>query len=54
MRRVGAGVVLFGAVALGLYLAIHVIIGLVLTVFWVAVAIAVVAAVFWALKTIVW
>ncbi len=35
-------------------LAIHVVIGLVLSVFWVVLAIAVAVAVIWALKTIVW
>jgi hypothetical protein len=35
-------------------LAIHIVIGLVVTVFWVALGIAVLLAVLWALKTIVW
>lgn len=35
-------------------LAIHVIIGLVLAVFWVAVVVAAIVGVLWALKTLVW
>jgi hypothetical protein len=50
LRRVAAGLVLIAAVAL----AIHIVIGLVVTIFWIAVALAVAVAVLWALKTIVW
>ena len=39
-----------GAVALGIY----VVIGIVKAVFWTAIAIVVVVAVLWALKTLVW
>jgi hypothetical protein len=42
--------VLVAAVAL----AIHFVIGLIVTVFWIAVILAAAAAVLWALKTIVW
>lgn len=35
-------------------LAIHLVIGLVVAVFWIAVVVAAVVAVLWALKTIVW
>lgn len=45
-----AGVVLIAVVAL----AIHVVIGLVMAVFWVAVVVAAIVAVLWALKTLVW
>ncbi|MBV8987774.1 MAG: hypothetical protein JO372_04350 [Solirubrobacterales bacterium] len=50
LRRVAAGMILIVAAVL----AIHVVIGLVLSVFWIALAIAVAVAVLWALKTIVW
>lgn len=50
VRRVVAGLVLVAVVAIGLDLLIHA----VLAVFWVLVAVAVAAAVIWALKTIVW
>jgi hypothetical protein len=50
LRRVLAGLVLVAAVVL----AIHVVIGLIMSVFWVILGIAVVVAVIWALKTIVW
>jgi 4-hydroxybenzoate polyprenyltransferase len=48
LKRVAAGLVLIVAAAL----AIHFIIGLVLTVFWIVAIAAVVVAVIWALKTI--
>jgi hypothetical protein len=50
VRKVAAGLILVVVAAL----AIHIVIGLVVTVFWVALGIAVVLAVLWALKTIVW
>jgi uncharacterized membrane protein len=50
LRRAVAGLVLIAAVALALKL----VIGLVLTVFYVVVVAAVVLAVLWALKTLVW
>jgi hypothetical protein len=48
LRRVGAGLVLIVAAAL----AVHFVIGLIMTVFWIIVAVAAVAAVLWAIKTI--
>jgi hypothetical protein len=48
IRRAAAGLVLIAAVAL----AIHFIIGLIMTIFWVVVAVAAVVAVLWAIKTI--
>jgi len=50
LRRAVAGLILIAAAAL----AIHVVIGLVVTIFWIAVGLAVAVAVLWALKTIVW
>jgi hypothetical protein len=50
LKRAIAGLVLVGAVALGIYI----IIGVIKAIFWTAVAILVVAAVLWALKTLVW
>jgi membrane associated rhomboid family serine protease len=50
VRRVGAGLILLAAAAL----AIHLVIGLVVSVFWIAAVLAAIVAVFWALKTIVW
>lgn len=50
LRRAAAGLVLIAAAAL----AIHLAVGLVVTIFWVAVVLAVAVAVIWALKTIVW
>jgi hypothetical protein len=50
MRRVVAGLVLTGAVAIGIFLVISVI----KTILLFALVIAVIAAVLWALKTIVW
>jgi hypothetical protein len=48
VKRAAAGLVLIAAVAL----AIHFVIGLIMTVFWVVVAVAAVVAVLWAIKTI--
>lgn len=48
LKRVAAGLVLIVAAAL----AIHFIIGLIMTVFWIVAIAAVVVAVIWALKTI--
>jgi hypothetical protein len=50
LRRMTAGLVLLAVAAL----AIHLIVGLVMAVFWVAVVLVAVAAVLWALKTLVW
>jgi hypothetical protein len=50
LRKAVAGLVVVAIAAL----AIHVIIGLVLAVFWVAVVVAAIVAVLWALKTLVW
>jgi hypothetical protein len=50
LRRALAGLVLVGAVALGIW----VVIGIVKAVFFTAVVIVVVVAVLWALKTLVW
>jgi hypothetical protein len=50
LRRALAGLVLVGAVAIGIYI----VIGIVKAVFWTAVAIVVVVAVLWAFKTLVW
>ncbi|MBV9466484.1 MAG: hypothetical protein JO206_08750 [Solirubrobacterales bacterium] len=50
LRRAVAGLILIAAAAL----AIHIVIGLVVTIFWIAVGLAVAVAVLWALKTIVW
>ena len=50
MRRAAAGLVLTGAVALGIFLVISVIKTIVLF----ALIIAAVAAVLWAVKTLVW
>jgi hypothetical protein len=50
LRRLGAGFVLIAAAAL----AIHLVLGLVVTVFWIAIVLAAAAAVLWALKTIIW
>ncbi len=50
LRRVLALVVLVAAVAL----ALKVIIGFVMAIFWIVVAVVVVGAVLWALKTLVW
>ncbi|MDQ6835055.1 MAG: hypothetical protein M3016_02605 [Actinomycetota bacterium] len=49
-RRAMAGLVLVAAGAL----AIHLVIGVVMAVFWIAVVLAAVVAVLWALKTIFW
>ncbi len=48
VRRVGAGLVLVAGVAL----AVHFIIGLVITVFWIALAVAAIAAILWAVNTL--
>lgn len=48
LKRAAAGLVLIAAAAL----AIHFIIGLIMTVFWIAVVVAAVVAVLWAIKTL--
>ena len=48
LRRAASGLVLVAVAAL----AVHFVIGLIMTVFWLIVAVAAVAAVIWALKTI--
>jgi hypothetical protein len=48
VRRAAAGLILVAVAAL----AIHFFIGLIMTVFWLVVAVAAVVAVIWALKTI--
>lgn len=50
LRRIFAVVVLIAAAAL----AIHLVIGVVMAIFWVAIALVVAVAVLWALKTVVW
>lgn len=50
VRKAIAGVVLIVAVAF----AIHIVIGVLVTIVWIAAAIAVVVAVLWALKTLIW
>lgn len=50
LRRAFAGLILVAAAALALKL----VIGFVVAVFWVIVGLAVVVAVLWALKTLVW
>lgn len=50
LRRAGAGVVLILAAALALKL----VIGFVMAIFWTVVAVAVVVAILWAIKTLVW
>jgi hypothetical protein len=50
LRRAVAGLVLVAAAAL----AVHIVIGVVVTVFWIVAVLAVAVAVLWALKTIVW
>jgi hypothetical protein len=50
VKRALAGLVLVGAVALGIYI----LIGIIKAVFWTAIALVVVVAVLWALKTLVW
>jgi hypothetical protein len=50
LKRAFAGLVLIAAVALALKL----VIGFVIAVFWVIVGLAVAVAVLWALKTLVW
>jgi fatty acid desaturase len=48
VKRAAAGLVLVALAAL----AIHFVIGLIMTIFWIVVAVAAVLAVIWALKTI--
>jgi hypothetical protein len=48
VKRAAAGLVIIAVAAL----AIHFVIGLIMTVFWIVVAIAAVVAVIWALRTI--
>ncbi len=50
LRRAVAGLVLIVAAAL----AIKIVIGFVMAIFWTIVAVAVVVAIIWALKTLVW
>jgi hypothetical protein len=50
LRKAVATLVLVAAVAL----VVHLIVGLVVAVFWIAVVAAAVVAVLWALKTLVW
>lgn len=50
VRRAVAGLV----VVAGVVLVFHFIVGLIVTVFYVVAAVAVIAAVLWALKTLVW
>lgn len=50
LKRAFAGLILVAAAAL----AIHVVVGLVMAVFWIALAIALAIVVLWALKTIFW
>jgi hypothetical protein len=48
VKRAAAGLILIALAAL----AVHFVIGLIMTVFWLVVAVAAVAAVIWALRTI--
>ena len=48
VRRAAAGLILVAVAAL----AVHFVIGLIMTIFWIVVAVAAVLAVIWALKTI--
>ncbi len=50
LHRAFAGLILIAAALL----AVHLVIGLVMTIFWVVVGLAVAVLVLWALKTIVW
>lgn len=50
LRRLTAGVILIIAAAL----AIKLVIGFVMAIFWTIVAVAVVVAIVWAIKTLVW
>jgi hypothetical protein len=50
LRRATAGVVLLAVAAL----AVHLVLGLVMAVFWFAVVLVAAVAVVWALKTLVW
>ena len=48
VRRAAAGLILIGVVAL----AIHFVVGLIMTIFWIVIAVAAAAAVIWALRNI--
>jgi hypothetical protein len=50
LRKVFAGVVLVVAVAL----AIKIVLGLIMTIFYVVAAVAIVVGILWALKTLIW
>jgi len=50
LRKAGAGVVLIVAVAL----AIKLLLGFVMAIFWTIAGIAIVLAILWALKTLIW
>ena len=50
LRKVGAGLILVVAAAL----AIHLVLSVATAIFWTVVTIAVVVAVVWALKTLIW
>lgn len=50
LRRVFAGLVLIAVAAL----VVHLLVGLVVAVFWTVVVVAAVVAVLWALKTLIW
>lgn len=50
MRKVGAGAILVVAVAVAIKLAV----GFIAAIFWTVVAVALVVAIIWALKTIFW
>jgi hypothetical protein len=50
VRRAAAGLVLIVAAAL----AVKLVIGFVMAIFWTVVAVAVVVAILWAIKTLVW
>jgi hypothetical protein len=50
LKRAFAGLILIAAAAL----AIKIVIGFVMAIFWTVVAVAVVVALIWALKTLVW
>lgn len=50
LRRIGAGAILLGAAAIGIWL----VIGVIKAVLWFVVVVAVLVAVAWALKQLVW
>jgi hypothetical protein len=50
LRKVLAGVVMVVAIAIG----VHIVLGLITTIFWVIVGAAVLVGVLWALKTLLW